>query len=154
MSDSPSVRVGKRKQANLTDYLQGKKPRTDDAVAVNDVTPQVNDIPSLQKLLDFTAPNDLSTLSNQFDQVANALLHDFHLVVRSGDTETEFQILELEFYLLKAGCHEDPFTHGSEEQKIGGKWYVHRRVLNAFGSSEFSGTSIEHQDGLPTLTAA
>ena len=35
-----------------------------------------------------------------------------------------FAILELEFYLYKTGCHEDPFTHGTEEQRLSGRWYV------------------------------
>jgi hypothetical protein len=155
MSDSPSVRVEKRKHEK-TDYIQDKKPRasTVDAAAVNDPTFQVNDIPSLKKLLDFTALNDLSAISNQFDQVANALLHDFCLVVKCGSTETEFQILELEFYLLKSGCHEDPFTHGTEEQKVGGKWCVPQPTLIAFSNSEFLGIFIEHHDDLPILTAA
>jgi hypothetical protein len=30
----------------------------------------------------------------------------------------------MEFYLQKAKCHEDPFTHGSEEQKVSGRWCV------------------------------
>ncbi|KAF8641302.1 hypothetical protein AX16_010081 [Volvariella volvacea WC 439] len=39
---------------------------------------------------------------------------------------TEFQIMEMEYYLLKGECHEDPFTHGSEEQKFSARWYFHR----------------------------
>lgn len=36
----------------------------------------------------------------------------------------EYEILEIEFYLFKAGFHEDAFTHGNEEQRIPGQWYV------------------------------
>ena len=78
----------------------------------------------LLQLLDFSALDNISAISDRFDQVGNALLHDYILVVRCGEVETEFRILELEFYLQKHGCHEDPFTHGSEEQKICGRWYA------------------------------
>jgi hypothetical protein len=79
---------------------------------------------ALAQLLDFSAPSleNISAISDRFDQVANDLLHGYILVVRCGGVETEFRILELEFYLQKHGCHEDPFTHGSEEQEISGRW--------------------------------
>lgn len=123
------MRVKKRNlESEPTDRdAQRKKTRGDEAdTSIQAVTPihQTNDITYLQKLLDFTKPDNLSDISDQFNKVANALLHDFHLVVKCGDTETQFQILELEFYLLKSGCHEDPFTHGTEEQKFGGRWCV------------------------------
>jgi hypothetical protein len=76
----------------------------------------------LMQLLDFSGLDKLSAISDRFDQVGNVLLHDYILVVRCGKMETEFRILELEFYLRKHECHEDPFTHESEEQKICGRW--------------------------------
>ena len=78
----------------------------------------------LLRLLDFSALNNPSEISDRFDQIGNALLHDCILVLRCGEVETEFRILELEFYLRKQECHEDPFTHESEEQKICGQWCV------------------------------
>jgi hypothetical protein len=78
----------------------------------------------LLRLLDFSALNSPSEISDRFGQIGNALLHNYILTVRCGEVETEFRILELEFYLQKQECHEDPFTHGSEEQKICGRWYV------------------------------
>ena len=77
---------------------------------------------SLQQLLDFSQLSDEQSITARFEVLASALLCDFHLVLRCGDVETKFQILELEFYLRKPGCHEDPFTHGSEEQKVSGRW--------------------------------
>lgn len=87
---------------------------------------KVNSDAKLVQLLDFSTLDNVEAISDRFDQVGNALLHDYVLVVRCGEVETEFKILELEFYLLKHKCHEDPFTHGSEEQKICGQWYFHR----------------------------
>ena len=78
----------------------------------------------LLNLLDFTSLTTTDDILARFDVLSRALLHDFHLVVRCGTVDTLFEILELEFYLQKAGCHEDPFTHGSEEQKVSGRWYV------------------------------
>lgn len=80
---------------------------------------------SLRQHLDFSALESASSIEKRANVVAEALLHDFRLVVRRHDAvEVEHEILELEFYLWKDGCHEDPFTHGSEEQKISGQWCV------------------------------
>ncbi|TFY80571.1 hypothetical protein EWM64_g3439 [Hericium alpestre] len=38
----------------------------------------------------------------------------------------EYSILEVEFYLLRGDCHNDPYTHGNEEQRVSGQWYFHR----------------------------
>jgi hypothetical protein len=102
------------------DVDKGLKDR---AVTSNDHHNQFNPITteSLQQLLDFSRLSDEQCIKAHFDVVANALLRDFHLVLKCENVETEFQILELEFYLQKAGCHEDPYTHGGEEQKISGQ---------------------------------
>jgi hypothetical protein len=80
----------------------------------------------LLQLLDTSSLFDLNSISVRFDEIAEALLQSFTLVITSycgGDErETCFKILELEFYLWKVGCHEDPFTHGSEEQILTGQW--------------------------------
>ena len=110
----------KRETSSVVDNsLQPKKQKSEPLAAST-----LRETTSLEELLDFSSLNDDSAISNRFDQVGNVLLHDHLLVVRCGDLETEFKILELEFYLQKANCHEDPFTHGSEEQKISGRWYA------------------------------
>jgi len=74
-------------------------------------------------LLDFSSVETEQEIATRFDRLAKALLHEFRLVARRSDgKETEFQVLEAEFYLQVEGCHEDPFTHGSEEQRVSGKW--------------------------------
>ncbi|KAG6844461.1 hypothetical protein H0H87_006744 [Tephrocybe sp. NHM501043] len=102
---------------------------------------------SLQQNLDFSSLNTASTINKRFDTVGYALLHDFHLVVRSGDEEEAFEILELEFYLRKDGCHEDPFTHGSEEQTISGRWYFHRAPRRSTDSTRSSTSLTAYRGG-------
>ena len=109
-----SETTGKRKVEDESTSISQKKSRLDT---------QNQELMLLQSL-DFSSLYCTSTISERFDHVARSLLHDFHLIVKSGHVETVFEILELEFYLWKDGCHEDPFTHGSEEQKICGKWCV------------------------------
>ena len=76
----------------------------------------------LPELLDFASVSSPADISLRFQQIASALLHDFCIVLTSLDIQTEYEILEIEFYLQKSGCHEDPFTHGSEEQEQSGRW--------------------------------
>ncbi|KAH7907525.1 hypothetical protein BJ138DRAFT_1137511 [Hygrophoropsis aurantiaca] len=83
------------------------------------------------QLLDFSTLVSEDEISARFDVVANALLNDFYITIINGSTETEYEILELEFYFQKSGCHEDPFTHGSEEQERSGQWYFHRAPKRA-----------------------
>ncbi|KIL69050.1 hypothetical protein M378DRAFT_69522 [Amanita muscaria Koide BX008] len=67
-----------------------------------------------------------------FNSIAEAILCNHHLVVGSTSpsdgtkSESAYEVLELEFYLWMEGSHRDPFTHGSEEQRISGQWYFHR----------------------------
>jgi hypothetical protein len=100
----------KRKQVPTT-YPQAKKIKGTATVQV------------LQELLDFGEEvNTKEDIERRFKHIAETLLHKFHLVVVKDTTEEiEFEILEAEFYLQISG-HEDPFTHGSEEQKISGQW--------------------------------
>ena len=88
------------------------------------VEPATLVIPEIASLLDFTSLSSASAISSRFDDIANALFRDYQLVVANGEAKTAFQILEMEFYLQKPGDHEDPFTHGSEEQRNSGQWYV------------------------------
>ena len=80
----------------------------------------------LQDLLDFSrGVKTEEDIERRFKHIAATLLHGFHLIQRDKDAkEIEFEILEAEFYLSIGGCFEDPFTHCSEEQKIGGQWCV------------------------------
>ncbi|KAH7918351.1 hypothetical protein BV22DRAFT_1076286 [Leucogyrophana mollusca] len=95
-----------------------------------DAKPSLDNSPSdstnFWQLLDFSALTSQSDILARFEDVANALLCEFHIVLVRGGIQTEYEILELEFYLQKSGCHEDPFTHGSEEQERSGQWYFHR----------------------------
>ena len=81
----------------------------------------------LQDLLDFSrGVKTEEDIERRFKHIAATLLHGFHLVIQHDEDtkEIEFEILEAEFYLLIGGCYEDPFTHGHEDQKISGQWYV------------------------------
>ncbi|KAF8629280.1 hypothetical protein AX15_003538 [Amanita polypyramis BW_CC] len=87
----------------------------------------------LSRLVDIADLENASqdTIQARFESIANAILCDYDLVVGSPSstgvtTTATYQVLELEFYLWIEGTHEDPFTHGSEEQRIGGQWYFHR----------------------------
>jgi hypothetical protein len=105
----------KRKQGPSTSSSQTKKTKEFDGVL-------------LQDLLDFSqGAKTEEDIERRFKHIAVTLLHGFHLVVVQHDEvtkEIEFEILEAEFYLLIGGCYEDPFTHWSEKQKIGGQWCV------------------------------
>ncbi|KZT06561.1 uncharacterized protein LAESUDRAFT_653427 [Laetiporus sulphureus 93-53] len=86
----------------------------------------VHSDPSLEELLHLSPVSVEEDILPQFDSIARSLVQDHHLVVSNGATRTAYQILELELYYFRPGCHEDPFTHGSEEQKESGQWYFHR----------------------------
>ena len=64
----------------------------------------------------------MEEISERFGLVAQELLCNSTLSVVQNGTRTDLDILELEFYLQKARCHEDPFTHGSAEQEYSGQW--------------------------------
>jgi len=105
----------------------------------------------LIKLLDLSAffprgqrsgelSNDNSgSLRSLFKRVSDVLVHDYRIVVWNAEKEKEatYEVVEGEFYVLaeypKSGtsgnannglAHEDPFTHGSEEQAVCGQWFV------------------------------
>ncbi|KIK99014.1 hypothetical protein PAXRUDRAFT_823236 [Paxillus rubicundulus Ve08.2h10] len=97
----------------------------------------------ITSLLDFSGLTSLEDISSRFEAVAQELLCNSTLSVVRNGTRTDLEILELEFYLQKAGCHEDPFTHGSVEQERTGQWYFHRSPCRADTS----------QAGLPVTAA-
>ncbi|KAL1704137.1 hypothetical protein EV121DRAFT_280634 [Schizophyllum commune] len=80
----------------------------------------------LEALLDCSQLLTQSAISSRFDEIADALLYDYDLVVCGDVAETCFRLLEFEVYLHKPGCHADPFVHRTAEQGELGKWYFHR----------------------------
>ena len=111
--------------SNINDAPSAKRVTTD-----RDVT-----LHRLSSLLDFTSVNDPKDILAQFSAIANILFHEARLRVISEQTSNtskkatstvtaDYELLEAEFYLWKQGSHEDPFTHGSEEQRRSGRWYV------------------------------
>ncbi|PFH45165.1 hypothetical protein AMATHDRAFT_162354 [Amanita thiersii Skay4041] len=104
---------------------------------------------SLEDLVDFSTLTNPSqaTIQQRFEAIAKALLCDNYLVVVSGNKETKYEILELEFYLWMDRFHEDPFTHGSEEQKIAGQWYFHRAPRWSQDSRRSVTSTTAYRDG-------
>jgi hypothetical protein len=98
----------------------------DRALASPAVEPKTRPI---AELLDVTTLNDATELSDRFNNIAHALFHDYVVSVTKDGKQTEYQILELEFYLQKAGWHEDPFTHGSEGQERSGQCCVQKLAI-------------------------
>ena len=93
---------------------------------------------ALREILDFSGVDTEEEISRRFERISTTLLHEFRLVVRRENaTDVEFEILEAEFYLQIGGCHEDPFTHGSEEQRVSGRWYVHSSGKGALKRASF-----------------
>jgi len=91
-----------------------------DGVSELDVSAKLS---ALREILDFSGVDSEQEISRRFERISTALLHEFRLVVRREQaTDVEFEILEAEFYLQIGGCHEDPFTHGNEEQRVSGRW--------------------------------
>lgn len=79
----------------------------------------------LIEALDFTALNSVGEISSRFDELARLLMFSCVIHLHTPDSppkDIEYEILELEFYLHKPGCHEDPFTHKAAEQRQGGQW--------------------------------
>ncbi|KAF9443294.1 hypothetical protein P691DRAFT_713474 [Macrolepiota fuliginosa MF-IS2] len=132
--------AAKRKQDDIVDEetsTRNKKKARPDGDSIDSFQDNCDDDPpadpssssstlNLHALLDFSSLKDESAISNRFDEIARVLIHEHRLVVSNNGVETAFEIQEMEFYLQKGVYHEDPFTHGSEEQKVSGRWYFHR----------------------------
>ncbi len=73
-------------------------------------------------LLDFTDLDTQSAISARFSEIAENLLQHYRIEITTSSTVEQLELLEIEFYLYKPGCHEDPFTHGSVEQCQAGQW--------------------------------
>lgn len=92
-----------------------------------------NDPPvDLSQLLSLDGLRTPEEVDARFEIIANALFNDYrlkiHRVPKDGSSETKhskdtyFQVMEMEFYLIMPGIHEDPFCHGSVEQEQSGIW--------------------------------
>jgi len=84
-----------------------------------------DDALGLTEALDLTALNSLQEIYGRFNELATSLMsgHVIHLhAPGSPPKDIEYEILELEFYLHKPGCHVDPFTHRATEQTRSGQW--------------------------------
>jgi len=76
----------------------------------------------LFNMLDLTQLSSPEDIEARFTKIASALLHDYRLSVATEDGMTEYDFMEIEFYLYQPGCHADPFTHRSHEQQHAGQW--------------------------------
>ncbi|KAI5999788.1 hypothetical protein F5J12DRAFT_846664 [Pisolithus orientalis] len=90
---------------------------------------------ALASLLDLSALTTREDISSRFGAIAHELLCNYVLTIVRNGVYSNCEILEVEFYLQKSGCHEDPFTHGSFEQEKSGQWYFHRTPCRADGTS-------------------
>ncbi|CAG8591508.1 11392_t:CDS:1 [Funneliformis caledonium] len=75
-----------------------------------------------------------------FTKIANFLLYHtrFHL-----PTERTFKFLEIEFYLNDAtNDHNDPYSHGHEQQLTCGEWYFHHVGKNGYRGGSRKGIDI------------
>ncbi|KAK0207149.1 hypothetical protein DFS33DRAFT_647506 [Desarmillaria ectypa] len=100
---------------------------------------------AFQRLLDFSDVQESTSIRQRFNDIGSALLHDLIIVVQTrleldrepgGFVETKLQIMETEFYFWNSTCHRDPFTHGSQEQKVAGQWYFHRTPRRSIDSTQ------------------
>ena len=78
----------------------------------------------LLALLDFTQLDTRPAIPARFATIADTLLHRYRIEITTSSKVEQLELLEIEFYLYKSGCHEDPFTHGSAEQSQAGNWCV------------------------------
>ena len=93
------------------------------------------DLPPLDNellpLLDLSSPS-LSlhdSIIERFDKISEHLFRRSYLVCCSTRPDGSpkrvlYELLEFEFYLIKADCHSDPFTHDGEDQRLSGAWSV------------------------------
>jgi hypothetical protein len=122
---SASVAIGSAVDKDTeSDDVEIVNPRS----KANSICPALPDVhgDTISSLLDLTSLCSQDDISARFDSISSALLSEYYLSVIHGSSRTDYEILELEFYLQKSGCHEDPFTHGSAEQERSGQWYFHR----------------------------
>ncbi|KAF8178029.1 hypothetical protein BJ912DRAFT_856562 [Pholiota molesta] len=143
----------KRKtEGEVYSIFKKRKPAADDPGEGSNTTmdeASANEkLSAFKNLLDFSLVDTEEEIASRFDRIAKALMHEFRLVVRREDAqEMELEILEAEFYLQIAECHEDPFTHGSEEQRVSGRWYFHRAPQYSRDSTRSSTSLTMYRNG-------
>ena len=113
----------KRKpEGEVYSIFKKKKPDDSNSAATQGVDAKQK-LLAFKNLLDFTEVTTEEEIASRFEEISRTLLHELRIMVRrENKQDLELEILEAEFYLQIGGCHEDPFTHGSEEQKISGRW--------------------------------
>lgn len=105
-------------------------------------------IPELVPLLDLTHLSTETDISRRFEHIASALLHGYDLcLAQSAEKSVSYRLLEIEFYLRKDACHEDPFAHASEEQAASGTWYFHRSPRRSEDSSRSMTSTTGYRGG-------
>ncbi|KAG0700947.1 hypothetical protein DFH29DRAFT_929466 [Suillus ampliporus] len=128
-NDEPVVRSAFQKDTTSGDELVNPRSNTLRSARRNEDHTHSD----INSLLDLTSSCSQDDISARFDSISGALLSDYYLSIVHGSSQTNYEILELEFYLQKSGCHEDPFTHGSAEQERSGQWYFHRAPKRSNG---------------------
>jgi len=87
----------------------------------------------LHEVLSSIAHNSRSTaeVEEGFKKASELLLLDYRLIAGN----TDFEILELEFYFYREGVHPDPYSHAFQYPKtvvpkmsVTGSWYFHRFI--------------------------
>lgn len=78
----------------------------------------------LSLLLDVSELETPGHISLRFREIAEAILYDYRLRIEYGGHTTDFELLEIEFYLQRTNVHEDPFCHAHDDQKKAAQWYV------------------------------
>ena len=93
----------------------------------------------LLALLDIPPSNttaDTAFYQSHFHRIAESLLNDFVLQIKTASEDVYYRLVEIEFYLRdNLYNHEDPFAHGQPQQSTRGQWYFHRRGNSYVGGS-------------------
>ncbi|KAF8178027.1 hypothetical protein BJ912DRAFT_908430 [Pholiota molesta] len=140
-ADGEVYSIFKKRKPAADDAGEGSNTTMDEASANKQLL-------AFKNLLDFSLVDTEEEIASRFDRIAKALMHEFRLVVRRESAqEMELEILEAEFYLQIAECHEDPFTHGSEEQRVSGRWYFHRAPQRSRDSTRSSTSLTMYRNG-------
>ncbi|KAF8524451.1 hypothetical protein JB92DRAFT_2703719 [Gautieria morchelliformis] len=92
----------------------------------------------LEELLDVSTLQNHDQISRRFLEISKAILFSYCLRVEYEGKSTDFQILEIEFYLCKNGVHEDPFCHAHDGQRGSAK-YFHRSSASSCSTATDAG---------------
>ncbi|KAF7791812.1 hypothetical protein EIP86_002836 [Pleurotus ostreatoroseus] len=128
--EAEDTRLTQRVRGSAT-RARGSIENASSLLHITSTAPPCSSTDALLALLDFTSLTAHDEISTRFDNIAEAILHSFGLRIANPDgagtmVYTDYEVIELEFYLYISSLHEDPFTHGSDEQRQSGRWYFHR----------------------------